>query len=65
MTLFKSNWGKWADLVMGQVGEHQVLVQARRHKDGRVEFRIANARGAWGCEKIHIGQLTNCVNAPQ
>lgn len=39
MDFFKSKWGKWTDISVGAVKEHRYLLQVRRHKNGKVQFR--------------------------
>jgi hypothetical protein len=57
MRLFKSNWGQWTDISTGAVSETKYLLQARRHKDGRIQFRVEKSDSAWTCEKPTIEQL--------
>ena len=57
MNIFKSKWGKWADISTGAVHDIRYLLQARRHKDGRVEFRVEMSSTAWDCDKPTIEQL--------
>jgi len=57
MNLFKSKWSKWADLSTGGVNDCRYLLQARRHKDGRVQFRVAQCGQAWNCNVPTMGQL--------
>lgn len=57
ISLFKSNWGKWIDISTGAVNEHRYLLQARRHKNGMVQFRVEKSPGAWMCEKPSIEDL--------
>ena len=40
MELFKTKWGQWTDISTGEAYEVRYLLQARRHKDGRVQFRV-------------------------
>lgn len=57
MGLLKSRWGKWIDLSTGAVAEDKYLLQARRHKNGKIQFRVASAKSAWCCDKPTIEQL--------
>ncbi len=59
MKLFKSKWGQWTDLSTGAIHEHRYLLQARRHKDGRVQFRVEKSSAAWTCDQPTIEQLAN------
>ena len=55
--MFKSKWGKWNDISSGAVHETRYLLQARRHKDGRIQFRVQKSDTAWSCDKPTIEQL--------
>ncbi len=55
--MFKSRWSKWTDISTGSVYENRYLLQARRHKNGKVEFRVAKASGAWDCSVPTLEQL--------
>ena len=59
MSIFKIKWGKWNDLSTGAIHEHRYLLQARRHKDGKVQFRVEKSPTAWDCEKPSIEDLKN------
>ena len=59
MKLFRSKWGQWTDLSTGAIHEHRYLLQARRHKDGRVQFRVEKSSAAWTCSQPTIEQLAN------
>ena len=56
--MFKSKWGKWTDLSTGAVSEHRFLLQARRHRNGKIQFRVAKSPAAWACEKPTLEQLS-------
>ena len=45
MKLFKSKWGQWIDLSTAGYMGYKYLLQARRHKDGRIEYRVERSRG--------------------
>ncbi len=57
MGLIKAKWGKWYDLSTGAVHEHKYLLQARRHKSGKIQFRVEKSPTAWACEKPSIEEL--------
>ena len=57
MNLFKSRWGKWADISTGAIHEHRYLLQARRHKNGKVQFRVEKSAAAWNCAQPFIEDL--------
>lgn len=58
MNIFKSKWGKWTDLSTGAIHEHRYLLQARRHENGRVQFRVERSPAAWTCNKPTLEQLS-------
>ena len=47
MGLFKSKWSKWIDISVGSCCGIKYVLQARRHKDGRVKMRIEKLMGAF------------------
>lgn len=55
--MFKSNWGKWCDISVGAIHESRYLLQARRHKNGKVEFRVEKSSTAWLCAAPTLEQL--------
>lgn len=57
MNIFKSKWGKWTDISTGAVSESRYLLQARRHKNGKVQFRVEEAKRVWGCDTFTLEQL--------
>lgn len=59
MNFFKSKWGQWTDISTGAIHEVRYLLQARRHKNGRVQFRVEKSDSAWTCEKPTLEQLKN------
>lgn len=65
MKLFKTKWGQWTDLSTGAIHGEKYLLQARRHKNGRVQFRVEKSKGAWNCEKPTIEQLKEVVYKPK
>ena len=40
MRLFKTNWGKWTDISTGSLGSYKYVLQARRHKNGKLKMRV-------------------------
>ncbi len=40
MSLFKSKWGEWKDVSTGSLCSYKYILQARRHKNGRVQMRV-------------------------
>lgn len=57
MELFKSKWGQWIDLsTTGYMG-YKYLLQARRHKDGRVQYRVEKSKDCYTCLAPTLEQL--------
>ena len=40
MKLFKNKWGKWADISTGSLCGYKYVLQARRHKNGKIQMRV-------------------------
>ena len=38
--MFKSKWGQWIDISTGSLCSSKYVLQARRHKDGRIQMRV-------------------------
>lgn len=64
MNIFKSKWGQWTDLSTGAIHENRYILQARRHKDGRIKFRVEVSGTAWTTDKPTIEQLKEVVYKP-
>ena len=45
--LFKNNWGSWIDLSIGNFASEVQLLQFRRHKNGKVQFRKEVIKGTY------------------
>jgi len=43
MKLFKSKWGKWTDISTGSLCQYKYVLQARRHQNGKIQMRVAEA----------------------
>jgi hypothetical protein len=57
MELFKSKWGQWTDLsTTGYMG-YKYLLQARRHKDGRIQYRVEKSKDCYTCNIPTLEQL--------
>lgn len=41
MKMFRNKWGKWIDLSVGHLGDQTYLLQAKRHKNGKLKFSVA------------------------
>jgi hypothetical protein len=40
MELFKNKWGKWTDISTGSLCAYKYVLQARRHKNGKIQMRV-------------------------
>lgn len=40
MSIFKSKWGSWADISTGSLCGRKYVLQARRHKNGKIQMRV-------------------------
>lgn len=39
--MFKSKWGQWTDISTGgSLGSYRYILQARRHKNGKLQMRV-------------------------
>ena len=38
--MFKSKWGQWVDISTGSLCSYKYVLQARRHKNGRIQMRV-------------------------
>lgn len=56
-TIFKSKWSKWTDISTGAALDNRYLLQARRHKNGEVQFRVEQVKNAYGCAIPTLEQL--------
>ena len=57
MKLFKSKWSQWIDLsTTGYMG-YKYLLQARRHKDGRIQYRVEKSSDCFTCVIPTLEQL--------
>jgi hypothetical protein len=61
MEFLKSKWGKWSDISTGAINDCRYLLQARRHKDGKIQFRVEQCKGAWTCAQPTLEQLNEVV----
>ncbi|KQC02078.1 hypothetical protein [Pedobacter sp. Hv1] len=57
MKIFKSKWGKWTDLTIGNYCETRYLLQGRRHSNGKVEFRVVKSSAIFSAEKLQLSDL--------
>jgi hypothetical protein len=57
MNLLKTKWGQWTDLsTTGYMGYKYVL-QARRHEDGRIQYRVEKSSDCYTCAIPTLEQL--------
>jgi hypothetical protein len=40
MRIFKNNWGQWKDVSTGSLCSYKYILQARRHKNGKIQMRV-------------------------
>ena len=57
MELFKSKWGKWVDISTSGYMEYRCVLQARRHKNGKIQYRLEKIDGVKTCPNPTIEQL--------
>lgn len=50
MNIFKSKWGNWETMAMGTCAAKFYLLQARKHENGKVQFRVEVSRTAYGAD---------------
>ena len=50
MNLFKSKWGQWTDLSTCAWSGKKYLLQARRHKNGKLQFRVEISKDCYMCD---------------
>ncbi|MCC3214963.1 hypothetical protein LIV57_06735 [Chryseobacterium sp. X308] len=54
MGLFKNNWSNWETLSVGTIDSQMYLLQARKHKNGKVRFRVEVSAHAYGTKMDEI-----------
>ncbi len=47
MGLFKNNWSNWETLSLGTINAKIYLLQARKHKNGKIKFRVEVSSDAY------------------
>lgn len=55
MKIFKSKWGKWETLAIGEMNATYYLLQAKKHENGKVRFRVERSTSAYG---INLSKVT-------
>lgn len=48
MNFFRSKWDKWETLTIGFINAQYFLLQARKHKNGKVQFRVEKSSEIYG-----------------
>lgn len=62
--MFKSKWGQWVDISTGSLGSYKYILQARRHKSGRVQMRVEKCYAYDTVNHPSIDQLKEVVYKP-
>jgi len=62
--IFKSKWGKWNDISTGSLCGYKYVLQARRHKDGRIKMRVETVKAYDTVAHPTMEQLTT-VKEPE
>jgi len=57
MKLFKSNWGQWTDISTSGYMEYRCVLQARRHKNGKLQYRLEKINEVKTCQNPTLEQL--------
>lgn len=52
-----NSWSPWRDVCAGKYSNTFYLLQYKRHRNGKVRFRIAKARNFWANETMYVTQL--------
>ena len=55
--MFKSKWGQWTDLSSTGYMGYKYLLQARRHEDGRIQYRVEKSGDGYGGTTPTLEQL--------
>lgn len=58
MGIFKSNWSKWQDISTGSLGSYKYILQARRHKNGKIKMRVEEIKAYDSVSHPTIEQLS-------
>lgn len=64
MEIFKSKWSKWTDLTVSSYFETRYLLQGRRHKNGKVQFRVTKSDAIYVAEKLELKDLEKLTYEP-
>ena len=55
--LFKPRWSKWIDISVGSIQDYRYVLQGRRHRNGKFQFRVEHIANAYGCQSPTMEQL--------
>lgn len=61
MNIFKSNWGPWIDLSVGYFSNQHFLLQAKRHKNGKVKYRVEVSKHAYHTTPLQLENLNKVI----
>ena len=54
---FKSKWSKWVDITVGSEVGTKYLLQARRHKNGRIQFKVRKSKLIFNADTPTLQQI--------
>lgn len=63
--MFKSKWGQWTDISTGSSGCFKYILQARRHKNGKVQMRTECKEAHNSAVQPTIDQLKEVTFKPK
>ena len=64
MEIFKTKWSKWKDLNNGMLSDQYYLLQARRHENGKIQFRVAVSNKCYYGGELKINDLPTITHNP-
>ena len=57
MKLFSRNWGQWTDLSTTMYMGNKYVLQGRRHKNGKLQYRVEKIEDSYTCPNPTLEQL--------
>jgi hypothetical protein len=57
MELFEKKWGQWIDLSTTSYIGYKYVLQARRHKNGKLQYRVEKSTDSYTCANPTVEQL--------
>lgn len=57
MNILKNKWGKWTDITADTINDTAYVLQAKRHENGKVKFRLSKQNGVWWGVIDFIGKM--------